>query len=147
MLNNILVRQLCGGNGWRITDEKKTTKGIEVYLEPTRKTAVCSGCGKTKGRIHDRKHGARKWRHLDAWGIQTLIVAPLRRVQCGFCKVRTEQVPWARLGSRFTHLFEREMLLRARDTSISGVCRQLGVHWTTVQRIRPVETISPGCGA
>ena len=63
------------------------------------------------------------------------MIAPLRRVQCRWCGVRTERVPWARPGSRFTHSFELEMLKRARDTSIAGVCRQLGVHWTTVQRL------------
>lgn len=37
--------------------------------------------------------------------------------------------------SRFTHAFEAEVLRRARDCSISGVCRQLGLHWTSVMRL------------
>jgi transposase len=51
------------------------------------------------------------------------------------CGVRIEQMPWARTHSRFTHAFEAEVLRRARDCSISGVCRQLGLHWTSVMRL------------
>jgi len=32
-------------------------------------------------------------------------------------------------------MFETEILRRARTTSIAGVCRQLGLHWTTVMRL------------
>src|SRR5260370_37388749 len=135
MLHRILAGQLYEDNGWRLTQERRTAEGIEVDLVPTRESAVCSGCGETKRRFHDTKHKARRWRHLDAWGIHTVVIAPLRRVRCRWCGVRTERVPWARPGSRFTHSFDLEMLKRARDTSIAGVCRQLGVHWTTVQRL------------
>jgi transposase len=58
-----------------------------------------------------------------------------RRVRCRHCGVRIEQVPWARTRSRFTHQFEAAILRRARDCSISGVCRQLGLHWTSVMRL------------
>ncbi len=44
-------------------------------------------------------------------------------------------MPWARLGSHLTHRLEAEILDRARETSILGVCRQLRVHWTTVMRL------------
>lgn len=135
MLEDILARQLYGGNGWRITDERRTSAGIEVQLAPTRESAVCAGCGETKRRTLDTKHRARRWRHLDGWGLPTLVIAPVRRVRCRWCGVRIERVPWARSGSRFTHAFELEMLKRARDTSIAGVCRQLGVHWSTVNRL------------
>jgi hypothetical protein len=39
-------------------------------------------------------------------------------------------VRWARTRSRFTHELEAEVLRRARDTSILGVCRQLGLRDT-----------------
>jgi transposase len=135
MLDDILARQLYGGNGWRIANERRTSDGIEVQLVPTRESAICAGCGETKRRTLDTKHRARRWRHLDGWGIPTLVIAPVRRVRCRWCGVRIERAPWARPGSRFTHAFELEMLKRARDTSIAGVCRQLGVHWTTVNRL------------
>ena len=104
-------------------------------MQPTRHSAVCSGCGQTKRRALDTKHPARAWRHLDGWGIRTLVIAPLRRVRCRRCGIRVELVPWARPRSRLTHMFEAEILKRARTTSIAGVCRQLHLHWTTVMRL------------
>jgi transposase len=65
----------------------------------------------------------------------TMIQAPLRRVRCRRCGVRVEQVPWAALHSRLTYGFEQEVLNRARETSIQGVCRQLRVHWETVMTL------------
>src|SRR5689334_2728093 len=99
-----------------------------------RASAICSGCGETKLRIHDVKP-ARTWRHTDCWNVPTLVGAALRRVRCRHCGVRIEQVPWARTRSRFTHAFEAEVLRRARDCSIAGVCRKLGLHWTSVMRL------------
>jgi transposase len=135
MLEKLLAEQLYGGNGWRIAETVVRATGIEVRLEPARESAVCAGCGETKRRSHDVKTWERRWRHLDAWGVETHVVAPLRRVCCRRCGIRTERVPWARLGSRFTHGFEAEMLNRARESSIAGVSRQLGVHWSTVMRL------------
>jgi transposase len=67
--------------------------------------------------------------------VPTLVRAALRRVHCRHCGVRIEHVPWARTRSRLTHAFEAEVLRRARDCSASGVCRQLGLHWTSVMRL------------
>ena len=58
------------------------------------------------------------------------VPSPLRH-----CGVRIEQMPWARTHSRFTHAFEAEVLRRAGDCSISGVSRQLGLHWTSLMRL------------
>jgi transposase len=46
-----------------------------------------------------------------------------------------EAVPWARPGERMTRALETEALRRVRDATIQGVCRQLGLHWTTVMRL------------
>src|SRR5262249_39663755 len=128
-----LTEQLFAAKGWRIVDARHDD-AVVVDLVPTRATAVCSGCGENKHRIHDVKP-AREWRHLDVWNTTTRGRAGLRRVKCRHCGVRIEEVPWARTRSRFTHAFETEALRRARDTSILGVCRQLGLHWTSVMRL------------
>ena len=134
MLLGILTEQLFSAKGWRAAATRRETKGVVVDLAPTCATAICSGCGETKRRIHDVK-AARVWRHTDCWNVPTLVRAALRRVRCRHCGVRIERVPWARTRSRFTHAFEAEVLRRARDCSISGVCRQLGLHWTSVMRL------------
>lgn len=135
MLFSILTEQLFTAKGWRVIDGvRDDDRRVVVQLEPTRASAVCSGCGETKTRIHDIKP-AREWRHLDLWNAMTVVRAVVRRVRCRHCGVRVEQVPWARTRSRYTHEFEAEVLRRARDTSILGVCRQLGLHWTSVMRL------------
>jgi len=136
VLHRILTEQLFAAKGWRVTTAMRDddSQRIAVYLEPTRVSAVCSGCGETKRRIHDTKP-TREWRHLDACNVQLVVRAAMRRVRCRHCGIRIEQVPWARTRSRFTLQFEAEVLRRARDTSIAGVCRQLGLHWTSVMRL------------
>jgi transposase len=103
-------------------------------LEPTRKMADCSLCGR-RCRVHDIKSKAREWRHTDAWGARTVVIAVLRRVRCRRCGIRVERVPWARPRSHFTLHFEAEVLDRVRDAPIQAVCRQLRVHWTSVMRL------------
>jgi transposase len=134
VLSGILTEQLFPAKGWRVRTTARDTERVVVDLEPTRATAICSGCGETKTRVHDVKP-ARTWRHTDCWNVPTLVRAAPRRVRCRHCGVRIEQMPWARTHSRFTHEFEAEVLRRARDCSISGVCRQLGLHWTSVMRL------------
>jgi transposase len=135
VLVSILTEQLFAAKGWRVTATTRDDRQrVVVDLEPTRASAICSGCGETKTRMHDVKP-TREWRHLDTWHMPTLVRSAVRRVRCRHCGVRVEQVPWARTRSRFTHQFEADVLRRARDTSISGVCRQLGLHWTSVMRL------------
>jgi transposase len=134
VLVSILTEQLFSAKGWRVAATARSDEQVVVDVEPTRASATCSGCGETKTRIHDVKP-ARTWRHTDCWNAPTLVRAAPRRVRCRHCGVRIEQVPWARTKSRFTHAFEAEVLRRARDCSISGVCRQLGLHWASVMRL------------
>jgi transposase len=137
MLEEILAQQLSICNGWRIVQVRYRVydRDVEVVLEPARKAAVCSGCGETKKKAWDVKDPRRPWRHLDAWNVETQVVAPLRRVNCRHCGVRVEAVPWAPPMGRLTRMFENEILHRARDSSIAGVSRQMKVHWTTVMRL------------
>jgi transposase len=134
VLFSILTEQLFAAKGWCVTATTREAERVVVDLAPTRASAICSGCGETKRRIHDVKP-VRTWRHTDCWNVATLVRAAPRRVRCRHCGVRVERVPWSRTHSRFTHAFEAEVLRRARDCSISGVCRQLGLHWTSVMRL------------
>ncbi len=136
MPESILARQLYERKGWRIVRSAFVLRllAIEVRLEPTRWKADCSGCGR-RCRVHDVKTKAREWRHTDAWGARTVVIAAVRRVRCRCCGIRVERVPWARPRSHFTLQFEAEILDRVRDAPIQAVCRQLRVHWTSVMRL------------
>ena len=135
VLTCILTEHLCPAKGWRVaTLDRNQPDRVVVTLVATSATAICAGCGERNTRLHDVKP-VREWRHLDCFGILTVIRAPVRRFKCRRCGIRVERVPWARPRSRFTHDFEAEVLRRARDTSILGVCRQLRLHWTSVMRL------------
>jgi transposase len=139
MLTEILAEQLYGGkgHGWRIAESwyDYVRQHLVVRLVPTRGMAFCSCCGAAYRHPLDTKNWTRSWRHRDAWGVRTIVVAPLRRVRCRRCGIRVEKVPWADVGARLTRHLEEEVLDRARETSIQGVCRQLGLHGTTVMRL------------
>jgi transposase len=136
VLVRTLTEQLFVAKGWTVVDVTRHPErdALVVRVAAVHRKAVCSGCGETKLRLHDTK-GTREWRHLDGWGVRTFVSATLRRVRCRNCRIRVELVPWARPRSRFTHAMEADVLRRARDTSIAGVCRQLGLHWTSVMRL------------
>jgi transposase len=108
VLLSILTEQLFPAKGWRVAATTHETKHVAVDLVPMRASAICSGCGETKLRIHDVKP-TRTWRHTDCWNLPTLVRAAPRRVRCRHCGIRIEQVPWARTRSRFTHDFEAEV--------------------------------------
>lgn len=91
VLGRIPTEQLFAAKGWCIVDVRRDDDAVVVDVEPTRSTAICSDCGETKHRIHDRKP-ARQWRDLDGWNTTTLVRAELRRVRNRRCGVRIEQV-------------------------------------------------------
>ena len=49
---------------------------------------------------------ARSWRHLDTCMYRTELIARTPRVTCSAHGVRTVEVPWASLSSRYTYGFE-----------------------------------------
>jgi transposase len=58
-----------------------------------------------------------------------------RRVECPRCGVRSEQVPWAAHGSRFTGDFEELVAYLAQVTDKTRVTELMGISWTTVGAI------------
>ena len=144
--DRVLARQLFQGAGWRIVRSELVLRrlAMEVHVEATGWKAACARCGR-RCPVHDVKARHREWRHTCAWGLRTIVIASLRRVRCRGCGVRIERIPWARPRSHFTVHFEAEILGRVRDAPVQAVCRQLGVHWTSVMRLveRWVDRAAP----
>jgi transposase len=98
----------------------------------------CSGCGRTTRAVYDRS--MRSWRHLDALRTRVLVRCEVRRIDCRSCGVVSEEVPWARPGSRFTRALQDTCAVLARDAPKSLVARLMRIDWATVQtdaRARP----------
>lgn len=132
-----LYHQILGlKSPWQVSDvelsEKATTITVRVTLPPGTKLP-CPKCGRPGCSIKDRSE--RTWRHLDTCQFKTLLVAPLPRVNCPDCGVKTITPPWALKYSRFTLLFERLAIDALLEMSVSGVCRLLRLTWDEVSGI------------
>jgi transposase len=100
---------------------------------PERRAMRCPGCGHRTRSVYDRS--TRSWRHLDALRTPCLIRAEVRRIDCPSCGVVSEEVPWARPGSRFTRAFEDTCAVLARDAPKTVVARLMRIDWATVGRM------------
>jgi len=76
---------------------------VTVKLRCTR--LACPECGFTTRARYDTRV-ASTWRHLDLGRWRLEVQANLRRIDCPTHGARTEAVPFARAGSRFTKDFE-----------------------------------------
>ena len=106
---------------------------VEVALRRWR--LVCPECAFSTPHRHDVRPVLSVWRHLDLGVWRLEIRAQLRRLSCPAHGVRTEGVPFARVGSGFTRDFEALVAWLATKTDKSTICRLVRVNWRTVGRI------------
>lgn len=120
--------------GVELESDDDGSERLVVHIAlPTRRAMRCSGCGRRVRAVYDSRPGA--WRHLDAGRTRCVLRCEVRRVRCPECGVRTEQVPWARAGSRFTRAFEDTCVYLAKAAPTSTVAALMRVDWHTVGRM------------
>jgi transposase len=119
------------GGEW-IEDGRAGHVQITVALRPGR-APRCSGCGRAGGAVYD--HRTRRWRHLDLGRTRLMLACRVARLACPTCGVRSQAVPFARAGARFTRAFEDTCAWLARHAPRRVVAELLGVDWETVGRI------------
>ena len=78
----------------------------------------------------------RRWRHLDTCQFQTLLSADVPRVKCLEHGVKRTQVPWADRKSKFTALFESQVIAWLQAASTSAVAKLFGLSWNSVAGIQ-----------
>lgn len=137
MQDRELYRVLLGlTDPWFVSDvdldEAEQTVTVHVKL-PRGSHLVCEHCGQADCPVHDYQE--RTWRHLDSCQFKTLIQAPLPRIKCSKCGVKTASPPWAAGHSRFTLLFERFAIDVMLQMSISGACKALRISWNEADGI------------
>ena len=94
---------------------------------------VCP-CGTVSRGRYDAS--VRRWRHLDFGACRVWLQAVIRRVDCRGCgRVRTERVPWARPGARFSADFEDVAAWLAQRMDKTGTARLLRCSWQAVDAI------------
>ena len=121
---------------WRVdkVELHKETSEVHGHVEWRPDTCFrCPECGKDCPGTQTRR-----WRHLDTCQYQTILVAEVPRVH----GVHQVPVPWSEPNSRFTALFESQVIgWLKEEASISAVSRRLGLDWSTTAAImeRAVE--------
>ena len=110
-----------------------TPAGVVVGLRPRFRRLTCP-CGYNTRAVYDAS--VRRWRHLDLGASRLMLECEIRRLRCPRCKrVRTEQVPWARPGSRHTRDFEDVVAWLTQRLDKSSVARLLRCSWEAVANI------------
>lgn len=131
MLAGLFERSMGLGGEWRVEDvwfEPREGSADELHIRVGRApgTAVaCPECGRRCGAYDTRE---RAWRHLDIWQYRTVVHCRVPRADCPEHGARTVRVPWeARTNSRFTALFEAQVLVAAMGgATVRSVAERVG---------------------
>jgi transposase len=109
--------------------------GVAVTVALRRRRLVCPDCDYRTRSRHDTRPVESTWRHLDLGVWRLEVRCRLRRLMCPTHGVRTEGVPFARAGSRFTRDFEDLVGFLATTADKTTICRLVRIDWDTVGRI------------
>ena len=121
--------------GVTVTDVDFAEGRVVVSLKLTRRHLACPECSFVSRARYDTRPVGSSWRHLDLGRWRLDVQASLRRIECPTHGVRTEGVPFARPGARFTRDFENLVGWLATTMDKTAICRLLRVDWDSVGRI------------
>jgi transposase len=93
----------------------------------------CPSCAAADCSVHDSTD--KGWRHLDFFQYRAYLHARVPRVRCERCGVRQVEVPWARPGSGFSHLFEALVMMLAAEMPVRAIADLVGEHDTRIWRV------------
>ena len=121
--------------GVTVSDVDFQPSKVVVTVKLRRRSLTCPSCGFTTRARYDTRPVSSSWRHLDLGRWRLEVRADLRRIDCPVHGARTEGVPFARNGSRFTRDFEDLVAWLATTTDKSALCRLVRIDWDTPGRI------------
>jgi transposase len=130
------LSELLGLPGMRVSRFAVEAEGEEKYLhlfcEHEHEVAVCPRCMQAATGSHDQEE--RCVRHLDVWGMKTLVHFAQRRFDCEVCgKPFTENLEWIEPKRRQTSVFELHIYERVKHkTPRKQVALQEGLSEATV---------------
>jgi len=112
---------------------RRTRLKLEVDVAPhARSRPRCSQCGR-RGPRYDTLE-TRRFEFVPLWGIPVCFLYLMRRVDCGRCGVRVEQVPWAQGKHQLTITYAWFLARWAKRLSWTEVARVFHSTWDTVYR-------------
>ena len=133
MRSTTLLRHLVGSPDLFVRSVEIEGQNLLIGVAPRWRKPRCGRC-KQRATGYDRAR-ERRWRHLGLGEIRLHLCYAPRRVACPACGIRTEQVPWAEAGSRFTRDFEEMVAYLTRVTDKTQVTRLMAIAWRTVGAI------------
>ena len=128
--------------GVTVSEVEFQPASVVVTVKLTSGKLHCSLCVFTTKARYDRRPVFSVWRHLDLAGWRLEVRSDLRRLECPTHGVRTEGVPFARPGSRFTRDVEDLVGWLATTMDKTALKRLMRIDWDTTGRIieRVIET-------
>jgi transposase len=129
------LNELLGLPGMNVTrfaiEQQGEGRYLHLFCEHQHDVAICPRCGKTMAGGYDHEH--RCARHLDIWGMRTLVHFPQRRFDCEVCgKPFTETLEWIDPKRRQTRAYEGHIYQRVQKTPRKHVALQEGLSESTV---------------
>jgi transposase len=130
------LSELLGLPGMRVirfaVEEENKTQYLHLFCEHEHDVAICPRCMTATTEVHEGKE--RCVRHLDIWGMKTLVHFPQRRFDCDVCgKPFTENLEWIDAKRRQTSAFEMHIYERVKHkTPRKQVALQGGLNEATV---------------
>jgi transposase len=130
------LSELLGLPGMRVTrfavEEENKEQHLHLFCEHEHDVAICPCCMTATTEVHEEKE--RCVRHLDIWGMRTLVHFPQRRFDCDVCgKPFTENLEWIDSKRRQTSAFEMHIYERVKHkTPRKQVALQAGLNEATV---------------
>ncbi len=128
-------KRLADLPGITVTDVDFQPARVVVTVKLRSRRLHCPACSFSTRARYDRRGVASSWRHLDLGHWRLEVRAELRRISCPSHGVRTEAVPFARAGSRFTSDFEDLVAWLATTMDKTALCRLVRVDWDSIGRI------------
>ncbi len=132
------LSKLLGLPGMKVTrfaiEEQREEKYLHLFCGHEHDLAICPRCGKVMANGYDHKE--RCVRHLNVWGMKTLMHFSQRRFECEVCgKPFTENLVWIDPKRRQTKAFEEHIYQRVQKTPRKHIALQDGLSESTVQDI------------
>jgi len=128
-------KRLMDLSGITVSDVDFQRTRVVVTVRLRSQKLSCPDCEFTTKARYDTRPVSSWWRHLDLGRWRLEVRAELRRVKCPVHGVRTEGVPFARSGSRFTRDFEDLVGWLATAMDKTALRRLVRVDWDTTGRI------------
>jgi transposase len=114
--------------GARLIEQRKT---IEIEVRPrVGSQAQCSGCAQPAPGYDQLP--LRRFEFIPVWGFAVELRYRMRRVRCGACGVKVEQVPWAAGKHTLTRAYMLHLAHWARKLSWLETARSFHTSWEKV---------------